>query len=1320
MMIGRERGFAGNGWRLCLAVWLCAMLGVRVNAGQSNNVGISVVPAPATVKIDGDLGDWDFSGRIWVFADKAIASRYSTETAAMWDADHLYVAIKWKDPQPLFNAVDPKFSPQDSWRGDAVQMRFMTDRFSWVTAWHYTPGRQSAMLIEYGRNATTPGGGPTVLLTSEPDSRDLGKGVEMAFRVDGDGRGYVQEMRIPWAVLWTRKPEVQAGTTIRLGLEFLWGDPTGKTRPVHRYADNLQPGKTSREFFWKNYAAWGDAELVARGNLSPRAYVDEEGLLKGTIPIRLAIPVKAARFTVAINDKSGNRVRNLAGDFLPEDYTVSVDGDRRTVEVKWDGLDDQGTLVPAGEYSAVGLSHDGLGAEFDASFYNPGTPPWPVRDGSGGWGADHYPPDRVGRAGDHMIVSWLFAEGGSGIIGIGPDGRKKWGDKLGAVALAADEKYVYIIDNGWHGAGSLCRLDAKDGSYQPFFLDGQPRPFKLDLKDVLGPAAEGIQTSSKPMSASVQRPVTAMAVHDGQLAIATANGKLSIVDASTAKALRTLDLPDIRSMAFDPAGRLLAVRGGKVQRIGIATGDVTDIATPGVTTPGSVAVNGLGEIAVADLGDDSNIKILSSDGRLLRTAGRKGGRPIRGAFDPQAMKRVSSIAFDSAGMLWAVENWNYPRRISLWGADGKLVRDYIGNSAYAGSGAFLHPTDPTIAYNYAVEMKLDRAANTYAVTQILWVPDPAKGEAFEMTPSRDHWFASPRRFTSDVSGKSHDYIHYWSGAAHAIYMKRGDAWQPVAALTNVDHLSKVLPDLPLGDRGKGDGVIWNDLNEDAAVTVDECTFVKQGWAINGNWGTRPGDDLVFYLATRGRPQTVRYAPTNFTAKGAPIYGESGMSLTDLAETGDFYPLSDRNQILCLSNKGYPEPTTGVVAFEASSGKKLWSYPNPFPGVHGSHRAPMPRPGLIIGPLKICGVADIGGEAGSVFLLRGNLGQDFVLTTDGLFVGALFQDTRLPAEAFAEKLDPGTPVEQYSQGGEPFNGWFGRQSDGVVRMACGMGSLSGMVLRMNGLESIRRFDPVKVTVTDVQVATAAQEQAARKVAAGADEKVYGIRPLASRPTIDGKTQDWPADHPSVSIGREGSPDRAIAMLAYDQDNLYVRFDVRESSPMRNEGKDFTRLFKTGDAVDVQIGMDASVREGRSPPRKGDLRLIFSMFEGKPAAVVMQPVAPGFPRQSRVTYTSPVGDRRFDRVDVLADANVAIQKSSEGYVVEASVPLKSIGFELSPGQSLRGDLGFISSDADGLVNVARTYWSNADTNLVNDLPSEAAINPAGWGEFVVQGK
>lgn len=395
--------------------------------GQSNNVGIDILPAPADIAIDGNLGDWDWSGRIWIFADRGIRDSYSVEVAGMWDRDNLYLAAKWRDPTPMTNQIDPQFNPTLGWRADAMQLRLRTDRIVWLTTWYFTPARRSVLHIEYGKDQKTAGGGQVRLLTSNAKDPSLGHGAELSYRADPDGKGFVQEMKIPWKLLYQTVPPLAAGDRFQLGIEAIWGDPGGKN-PAHRYADNLQPGVTNREFFWTATNAWGDASLRAEGGLTPRRYpADEEVGVAGPLRVRASLPESAVRFTLVIESAAGERVRNLVADVDPRDYEVAVRDGRRAVEVPWDGRDDRGEPVAPGRYSVRGLAHEGLDATYDMTFYNPGTPPWATADGRGAWAADHTPPAAVARAGDWMIISSSYAEGGSGLIGIGPHGRKQWG-----------------------------------------------------------------------------------------------------------------------------------------------------------------------------------------------------------------------------------------------------------------------------------------------------------------------------------------------------------------------------------------------------------------------------------------------------------------------------------------------------------------------------------------------------------------------------------------------------------------------------------------------------------------------------------------------------------------------------------------------------------------------------------------------------------------------------------------------------------------------------------------------------------------------------
>ena len=181
---------------------------------------------------------------------------------------------------------------------------------------------------------------------------------------------------------------------------------------------------------------------------------------------------------------------------------------------------------------------------------------------------------------------------------------------------------------------------------------------------------------------------------------------------------------------------MFALLDGQVQRVDLDSGAATGVPTPGVGKISAITFDQQGNLLVADIGPDSQVKAFapSTDsgqaGKLVYTCGKKGGRPIRGAFDEQAMMRMSGVAVDAKGQVWVTENWEFPRRVSVWGRDGKLVRDYVGNAHYSGAGTYLHDQDSSLAYCDAVEMRLDRKTRSAKVTKVLWVPDESKGERF--------------------------------------------------------------------------------------------------------------------------------------------------------------------------------------------------------------------------------------------------------------------------------------------------------------------------------------------------------------------------------------------------------------------------------------------------------------------------------------------------------------------------------------------------------------------------------------------------------------
>jgi hypothetical protein len=202
--------------------------------------------------------------------------------------------------------------------------------------------------------------------------------------------------------------------------------------------------------------------------------------------------------------------------------------------------------------------------------------------------------------------------------------------------------------------------------------------------------------------------------------------------------------------------------------------------------------------------------------------------------------------------------------------------------------------------------------------------------------------------------------------------------------------------------------------------------------------------------------------------------------------------------------------------------------------------------------------------------------------------------------------------------------------------------------------------------------------------------------------------------------------AEASLMYDDRYLYVAARVLDDSPMTNSasGDDpdqWRRAFKHGDALDVQLGLDAKADPSRREPGPGDLRLLITRLAGraKPAIVLYRYVVPGTPPERRVRFQSPIAETWVAEVRELNGADVFLDCERGLWRLEARVPWESLGVS-APASSarLRGDVGVLWSDPQGLVTVDRDYWSSKTRTMVSDLALEAGVIPALWGELVLE--
>ena len=66
-------------------------------------------------------------------------------------------------------------------------------------------------------------------------------------------------------------------------------------------------------------------------------------------------------------------------------------------------------------------------------------------------------------------------------------------------------------------------------------------------------------------------------------------------------------------------------------------------------------------------------------------------------------------------------------------------------------------------------------------------------------------------------------------------------------------------------------------------------------------------------------------------------------------------------------------------------------------------------------------------------------------------------------------------------------------------------------------------------------------------------------------------------------------------------------------MRNGGADWRSLFISGDCVDLMLQTDPKADPKRRNPAPGDERLLFTLFQDKPVAVLYRPSVPGAARR-----------------------------------------------------------------------------------------------------------
>lgn len=1063
------------------------------------------------------------------------------------------------------------------------------------------------------------------------------------------GADGVARLRVGFAVAWTGGP---------------FGEMKQRERFRHRAPRAAHAGLSLRSDDWLGLDLDEHARAVADRKL------------------RLVVPLAQpfdGMATVAIDDAQGRRVRNLIGG---QAYAKGAH------EVTWDGCDDAGNPVPPGEYRWRSLHHPGLtltpAIEFAAA---PGT--------------NHTAFTSAIALGDRVCFSAPVSEGGENLVALDPTGARvagyiyPHGSGLARADLACDGAHVYVLHDGsswgqhidkarsdWSGGYALTieRLDEKTLEPRPW--DGQKGRFVTLHEYQVGPGSP----AKLP-----DRVALAGAVCDGSsLWYADAQRDLLVEVKLAGPAIgRTWPLAKPTALTVGANGVLIAASGGAIVRIDQETGAVRTLVAAGELDPVALHAASDGPFFVSDARSHT-IRVFDANGKAMRTLGTPGGH-YAGAYDPERLVEPRGLAL-AGGKLWVAEDRWMPKRFcALHPVTGAVLGEWFGPSAYGSSGAGMDPRDHTRWIAMGAQWTLDLAKGTAKPRSVL--------SATVMNPTHVRWHQQDGRiFLIVLSGSTMigELMKDGSLKPHAVISSTHRYsfqwnWQPPQAF--IDAFATAYPDRIGKHADKGPGFLWSDRDGDGAVDADEFDFAKASDDFAGAYWGNDQMDLTLRVPARvgGTMVMVTLKPDGWLPGGAPKYPvldeacRAGAPIDMPAGTPETTTLSDGSMLV----NSDPE-----MRCFASDGALRWTYPNRWSNVHGSHQAPLPRPGQLQGVLFFTGVAPLD-ETGEVIALQGNHGRIFFLTSDGMYVDEVGRDVRM-----------GGTRDHNWIGGEAFGGSFARSAKDQ-RWYLQAGGLGYRVMTVAGLERVTRAQGT-ISVVAEQVA-AVERQLARAAAAAAAPRLARIVRLASPPTIDGDDAEWTGDM-TASWDRDGRFPVAVR-AGWDEKNLYVVWRVQDPSPWRNGGKDWTTLFKTGDSVDLQLGADANAASDRSGPVRGDLRLLIAPHDGGDVAVLYRHRQPG--ADDGVVFQSPWRSERVDSVRTLTTATIKVRSAGDRVVVEAAIPLTDLGLVPKEGVSHAIDFGALYGDDAGEVTGLRSYWSNRSTGLVNDVPGEIMLTPNLWG-------
>lgn len=333
-----------------------------------------------------------------------------------------------------------------------------------------------------------------------------------------------------------------------------------------------------------------------------------------------------------------------------------------------------------------------------------------------------------------------------------------------------------------------------------------------------------------------------------------------------------------------------------------------------------------------------------------------------------------------------------------------------------------------------------------------------------------------------------------------------------------------------------------------------------------------------------------------------------------------------------------------------------------------------REGLLRGVFGFVESARIPGVTGDIWAMNSNVGEWHVINGEGFYVTRLFQGDPLKVDFPAEAI-PGAIMDNAPPGlgGEDFGGALVQGRDGKVYIQAGKTALWN--LEVVGFDTVDRLGSGVLTVSSDDIARA------EAFLAKYEQQKVGTRNVEiarMTPTFTGDIAgDFRVDNPLVFQKQDASAVKAVA--AWDDEFLYLGYDVRDPSPWVNNAKTFDNMYASGDTVDFQLGTDPDLGK-HDDATHGDLRLSIGSFNGEPTAVIYRRKARD--KKNKKVYNSGVFENFvMESVVIVEGATFQVTTRPRSYVLEAAIPLKALGFKPENEMAIRGDFGVTHGDRGG---------------------------------------